>query len=85
MTTTYLRVAIVLAAVLVLSEAAQSGEAHWPETLTIGTGSPGGKNTKRERYSSRQRKRRLLSRRKRWLVMRVSGFSVADDAMRPAL
>jgi TRAP transporter TAXI family solute receptor len=42
MTTTLLRVAIMLAAVFVLPKAARSGEAHWPETLTIGTGSPGG-------------------------------------------
>jgi uncharacterized protein len=42
MTTTLLRVVIILAAVFVLPKAAWSGEAHWPETLTIGTGSPGG-------------------------------------------
>ena len=39
---TWFRVAIVLAAVLALPEAARPGEAHWPDTLTIGTGSPGG-------------------------------------------
>ena len=42
MTTILLRIATVLAAVFVLPQAARSGEAHWPETLTIGTGSPGG-------------------------------------------
>jgi uncharacterized protein len=42
MTTTLLRIVIVLAAVFVLPKAARSAEAHWPETLTIGTGSPGG-------------------------------------------
>jgi TRAP transporter TAXI family solute receptor len=42
MTTTLLRIVIALAAVFVLPKAARSAEAHWPETLTIGTGSPGG-------------------------------------------
>jgi uncharacterized protein len=42
MTTISSRILIVLAAVFVLTKAAQSGEAHWPATLTIGTGSPGG-------------------------------------------
>ena len=42
MTTTLLRIVMILAAVLVLPKAARSGEAHWPETLTLGTGSPGG-------------------------------------------
>jgi TRAP transporter TAXI family solute receptor len=40
--TTLLRIMMILAAVFVLPKAAWSGEAHWPETLTIGTGSPGG-------------------------------------------
>jgi TRAP transporter TAXI family solute receptor len=42
MTKTLLRIVMVLAAVVVLPKAAWSAEAHWPETLTIGTGSPGG-------------------------------------------
>ena len=42
MSTNFLRIATVLAAIFVLSEVARSGEAHWPDTLTIGTGSPGG-------------------------------------------
>jgi TRAP transporter TAXI family solute receptor len=42
MTTTLLRIVIILAAAFVLPKAARSAEAHWPETLTIGTGSPGG-------------------------------------------
>ena len=42
MTTTLLRIVMILAAVFVLPTAARSAEAHWPETLTIGTGSPGG-------------------------------------------
>src|SRR6266852_5067483 len=42
MTTTLLRIVMILAAVFVLPNVALSGEAHWPETLTIGTGSPGG-------------------------------------------
>jgi len=42
MTTTWLRIVIALAAVFVLPKAARPGEAHWPETLTIGAGSPGG-------------------------------------------
>ena len=37
-----MRLALALAAVVVLPPAARSAEAHWPETLTIGTGSPGG-------------------------------------------
>jgi TRAP transporter TAXI family solute receptor len=37
-----LRIAVALAAALVLPQASRAGEAHWPETLTIGTGSPGG-------------------------------------------
>jgi TRAP transporter TAXI family solute receptor len=40
--TNLLRIVIILAAVFVLPKAAGSGEAHWPETLTIGAGSPGG-------------------------------------------
>src|SRR5260370_6372306 len=39
---TFLRIVVVLAAVFVVPQAARSGEAHWPDTLTIGTGSPGG-------------------------------------------
>lgn len=42
MTTTVLRIMMILAAVFILPKAASSAEAHWPETLTIGTGSPGG-------------------------------------------
>src|SRR6478609_3598970 len=42
MTTTLLRIVIALAAVFILPKPARSAEAHWPETLTIGTGSPGG-------------------------------------------
>jgi TRAP transporter TAXI family solute receptor len=42
MTRTLLRIAIILTAVFVLPKVAWSAEAHWPETLTIGTGSPGG-------------------------------------------
>lgn len=38
MTTTLLRIVMMLAAVFVLPTTARSGEAHWPETLTIGTG-----------------------------------------------
>jgi uncharacterized protein len=41
-TSTILRIAVPLAAALVLPQASRAGEAHWPETLTIGTGSPGG-------------------------------------------
>ena len=41
MTTTLLRAVIILAAVFILPTAARSGEEHWPETLTVGTGSPG--------------------------------------------
>ena len=42
MSITFLRIVAVLAAIFALPDAARSGEAHWPETLTIGTGSPGG-------------------------------------------
>jgi len=42
MTTIFLRIVMILAAVFVLPNAVLAGEAHWPETLTIGTGSPGG-------------------------------------------
>src|SRR5436190_3249042 len=42
MTNSFLRIVVVLAAVFVLPQVARTGEAHWPETLTIGTGSPGG-------------------------------------------
>src|SRR4051812_2124325 len=42
MTTTFLRIMMILAVGFVLPKAAWSAEAHWPETLTIGTGSPGG-------------------------------------------
>jgi len=42
MTTTLLRIVMILASVFVLPTAARSAEAHWPETLTLGTGSPGG-------------------------------------------
>jgi uncharacterized protein len=42
MTNSFLRLVVVLAAVFVLPQVARTGEAHWPETLTIGTGSPGG-------------------------------------------
>ena len=42
MTTTLLRIVMILAAVFILPKEAASAEAHWPETLTIGTGSPGG-------------------------------------------
>src|SRR5262245_38804274 len=42
MSITFLRIVAVLAAIFVLPDAARSGEPHWPETLTIGTGSPGG-------------------------------------------
>jgi hypothetical protein len=38
----FLRIVVVLAAVFAVPQAARSGEAHWPDTLTIGTGSPGG-------------------------------------------
>ena len=38
----FLRIVAVLAAVFAVPQAARSGEAHWPDTLTIGTGSPGG-------------------------------------------
>lgn len=41
MTTNFLRIIVVLA-VFAVPQAARAGEAHWPETLTIGTGSPGG-------------------------------------------
>src|SRR5262249_48033350 len=42
MSITFLRIVAVLAAIFALPDAARSGEAHWPETLMIGTGSPGG-------------------------------------------
>src|SRR5438132_248719 len=42
MSITFLRIVAVLAAVFAVPQAARSGEAHWPDTLTIGTGSPGG-------------------------------------------
>jgi TRAP transporter TAXI family solute receptor len=42
MTTTWLRIAMIVAAACILPNAARAAEAHWPETLTIGTGSPGG-------------------------------------------
>jgi TRAP-type uncharacterized transport system substrate-binding protein len=42
MSITFLRIVAVLAAIFALPDAARSGEPHWPETLTIGTGSPGG-------------------------------------------
>jgi TRAP transporter TAXI family solute receptor len=38
----FLRIIVVLAAVFAVPRAAQPAEAHWPESLTIGTGSPGG-------------------------------------------
>ncbi|HET9686791.1 MAG TPA: TRAP transporter substrate-binding protein, partial [Pseudolabrys sp.] len=37
-----LRIAAVLVVVLGLSDASRSAEPDWPETLTIGTASPGG-------------------------------------------
>ena len=40
--TRLLRIATILVAVLGLPGAGRSAEAHWPETLTIGTASPGG-------------------------------------------
>jgi TRAP transporter TAXI family solute receptor len=42
MTRAFIRIAMVLGAVLGLADAARSAEAHWPETLTIATASPGG-------------------------------------------
>ena len=42
MTMTRRRLALALAAVVGLPPAARAAEPHWPETLTIGTGSPGG-------------------------------------------
>jgi TRAP transporter TAXI family solute receptor len=42
MSITLLPIVAVLAAALAVPQAAQSGEAHWPDTLAIGTGSPGG-------------------------------------------
>lgn len=42
MSITFLRIVAILAAVFAVPQAARSGEAHWPDTLTIGTGSPGG-------------------------------------------
>lgn len=41
MITNFLLIIVVLA-VFAVPQAARAGEAHWPETLTIGTGSPGG-------------------------------------------
>jgi len=45
MSITFLRIVAILAAVFAVPQAARSGEAHWPDTLTIGTGSPGGTYT----------------------------------------
>src|SRR6201993_1964038 len=42
MRNTFLRIVVVLAAVFAVPQNARSGGAHWPDTLTIGTGSPGG-------------------------------------------
>src|SRR6516165_7251341 len=42
MSITFLRIVVVLAAVFAVPQAARPGETHWPDTLTIGTGSPGG-------------------------------------------
>lgn len=42
MTTTLLRIAVIVATAVILPNAARSAEAHWPATLTIGTASPGG-------------------------------------------
>jgi uncharacterized protein len=42
MSITFLRIVAVLTAIFALPDAARPGEAHWPETLSIGTGSPGG-------------------------------------------
>jgi uncharacterized protein len=42
MTTIFSRIVMILAAVVVVPNALPAGEAHWPDTLTIGTGSPGG-------------------------------------------
>jgi len=42
MTMTRRRLALALAAVVGLPPTARAAEPHWPETLTIGTGSPGG-------------------------------------------
>ena len=42
MTMTCRRLALALAAVVGLPPTARAAEPHWPETLTIGTGSPGG-------------------------------------------
>ena len=42
MSITLLRIVATLAAVFAVPQAVRSGEAHWPDTLTIGTGSPGG-------------------------------------------
>jgi len=41
-TVTLLRIALVLAAGCVLPQTARAAEPHWPETLTIGSGSRGG-------------------------------------------
>lgn len=42
MTRVLLRIAAILLATLGMAGAGQAGEAHWPDTLTIGTASPGG-------------------------------------------
>ena len=42
MTSILLRIATILMVVLGLPNASRSGEANWPETLTIGTAPPGG-------------------------------------------
>ena len=42
MTRALLRMATILIATFGLSEAGRAGEANWPDTLTIGTASPGG-------------------------------------------
>jgi TRAP transporter TAXI family solute receptor len=42
MTNAMLRIGAILIAIFGWSGAGQSGEVNWPETLTIGTGSPGG-------------------------------------------
>ena len=45
MSITFLRIVVVLAAVFAVPQAARPGEAHWPDTLTIGTGSVPTTNT----------------------------------------
>ena len=42
MTRALLRIAAILIAALAWAPAGRTGEAHWPDTLTIGTASPGG-------------------------------------------